>query len=805
MKQNNDIRTLKQYSILIGLCWLLFLAGSLLWNSHQFSHSVKELAMAEARTHFIKDQIYRHWTALHGGVYVPVDSTTKPNPYLSHIPDRDVTTTSGKTLTLVNPAYMTRQVNDIGGDLFGVRGHITSLKPFNPINVASPWEIEALNALAKGEKEHVSFTCDSSGEVLRFMQPMITQKACLKCHSIQGYTVGDVRGGVSFVIPMSKYEDMHANTFTSLFVIHSLSLILGILFLYLGYRHIKINIMEKDAALKEISDNEAKLEKQNAEYLALNETYEQTNQELQASNEKIMLMNNALIASQQNAELSENRFKTFINNSPISIIITGIDGTIRYVSPLSVKIIGFSENMLLDKHISSFVHPDDTDKFKKKWVDIRHSKTDIKDFEYRIIDSKQQQRWVSHSASFIVENDGGSSIQHSLYNISHTKAIEDELIYAKEAAIENDKQKSAFLANMSHEIRTPMNGILGFSNRLLKPNISEAKREEYVKIINNCGNQLLSLIDDLIDIAKIEANQLSISRKDININEILDELHSIFSTRTQQTGVNLILTKALKDNDSFAETDGVRLRQILSNLLNNAVKFTQEGSISFGYVYCNTYIEFFVEDTGIGIEPEKQLCIFDRFRQADSTISQNFGGSGLGLSISKALVELLDGHISVQSTLGKGTRFTFTIPFSHSPITLEQEAATGEHEHSQKAKKAIVAEDDESNFILLYEILTEMGFDIIRARDGSQAVLFFAENPDVDIIMMDIKMPILNGCEATKQIRKFDMEVPIIAQTAYIHIFDKECIEEAGCNDVIAKPISHDDLRSAILKNLRRS
>ena len=244
--------------------------------------------------------------------------------------------------------------------------------------------------------------------------------------------------------------------------------------------------------------------------------------------------------------------------------------------------------------------------------------------------------------------------------------VVEELKKSRERAVESDRLKSAFLANMSHEIRTPMNGILGFANLLSENEITEEERCSYVEIINNCGNQLLVILNDLIDIAKIEVNQLSLDLQPVKINELLDEIYILFSAKVKEEIV-FTCENALNNNGDTIITDPVRIKQVLTNLVSNALKFTQTGSITFGYIVKNNTLEFFVRDTGIGITPEQKEVIFQRFMQADVSTTRMFGGTGLGLAISKALVELLGGKIWVESTPKAGSCFYFTIPYD--PVT----------------------------------------------------------------------------------------------------------------------------------------
>jgi PAS domain S-box-containing protein len=372
-------------------------------------------------------------------------------------------------------------------------------------------------------------------------------------------------------------------------------------------------------------------------------------------------------------------------------------------------------------------------------------------------------------------------------------AINHELRQAKLKAEESDKLKSTFLANMSHEIRTPLNGILGFSNILTNTEVSEKKKKEYYSIINNCGNQLLIIINDLIDISKIEANQISLDYQPININKMMTEIYSVFKLKAETKNIQLDYQPYSKS--VIAECDDVRLRQIISNLINNGIKFTPQGSVSFGYTVEHGNLLFFVKDTGIGIVKEKHQLIFERFRQADASISQDFGGTGLGLSISKAYVELMGGEIWLESEPGVGSQFYFTIPF------LQQVEEEDDSEmvpvfdvKSDKKVKILIAEDEEINFLYLSEILDSDKIELAHVFNGLEAVDYVKNNKDVDLVLMDVKMPYLDGYQATKQIKAHSPFLPVVIQTAYAQVSDKNSAFEAGADEYIAKPIRKADL-----------
>lgn len=385
-------------------------------------------------------------------------------------------------------------------------------------------------------------------------------------------------------------------------------------------------------------------------------------------------------------------------------------------------------------------------------------------------------------------------------SLIHIRTINEELSIAKKKAEEADKLKSAFLANMSHEIRTPMNGILGFSNRLSTHGLSVEKRDHFIQIINNCGQQLLSIIDDLIDIAKIESNQLKINLLPCDINLVVREIFSILQSRTKQ-GVHLSYHTALDDGNAVVLTDCMRLRQVIINLVSNAQKFTHSGYVRFGYELSgDSNIMFFVSDSGIGIAPDKRDLIFDRFRQADDSTAQYYGGSGLGLAISKALVQLLDGDIGVESVEGKGSKFFFTIPLRKATCVPEIEKESFKHIIPNSITKVLVADDDDTNLFYLEELLTDINLTILKAKNGIQAVEVFKENPDICLVLMDLKMPFMSGFDATRAIKTIAPSVTVIAQTAYALSPDRDAALAVGCDDYIAKPVNQEALYAIISK-----
>jgi signal transduction histidine kinase/ActR/RegA family two-component response regulator len=378
-----------------------------------------------------------------------------------------------------------------------------------------------------------------------------------------------------------------------------------------------------------------------------------------------------------------------------------------------------------------------------------------------------------------------------------------ESINERRYALESDRLKSAFLANMSHELRTPMNAIIAFSNFLKDPSLSPEKRDEYINYITTAGDTLLHLIDDIIDSAKIESKQLTINKLRCNITDIVFELREIFNeirNRKQRAHIEIRIAESSIRDDVYIITDALRLKQVLSNLLENAIKYTIEGYVEFGYVIEDKGVTFFVRDTGIGIPKDKFDYIFQRFSQIEYTVKDVFRGTGLGLSITKNLVELLGGQIWVESELGKGSTFYFTIPSETveiSPRPFLSDKKTIKVDKAQlfdwSDKNVLVAEDEDLNYKVLESVLTRAKANVWRAKDGVEAIEV-CQATNIDLVLMDIQMPRMDGYMATRKIKQFNKNLPVIAQTSYAMAGERENCLAAGCDDYLSKPLNLEEL-----------
>jgi signal transduction histidine kinase/CheY-like chemotaxis protein len=410
--------------------------------------------------------------------------------------------------------------------------------------------------------------------------------------------------------------------------------------------------------------------------------------------------------------------------------------------------------------------------------------------------------------STFVNFEGWELICGFAQDITQRKLVENELLKAKEKAEESDRLKSAFLANMSHEIRTPMNAVVGFSSFLAKPNLTTEKRNHFISLIKERSLDLLRIIEDIIDISKIEVFQLKIFETEIVLSEFVNEIAELYKLKTSQglskTSVRLIFEIDENLKKAIIKTDNLRLKQVIYNLIDNALKFTREGSIEFSCMSTpDGYILFKVKDTGIGIPSNMHDVIFDRFRQVeDIHEARQYGGTGLGLSIVKGIISLLNGKVWLESKVGIGSTFFFTIPLKTGRNIDNKESKTKAKTLSWKGKTVLVVEDDVANAEFLNEILSELQLQVLNACNGAEALRIFKNNPHIDLVLMDILLPDINGLQLTRVFKKENPQMPVIAQTAYAGSNDlNECLA-AGCSSCISKPIMYEQIKEVVGKFL---
>ncbi|WP_321371634.1 PAS domain S-box protein [uncultured Draconibacterium sp.] len=488
-----------------------------------------------------------------------------------------------------------------------------------------------------------------------------------------------------------------------------------------------------------------------------------------------------------------------IEASPVSVVITDIEGNIEYVNPFFEEKTGYTLKEVIGGNpriLKSGKQPKHY--YENMWNTIL--KGNIWRGEFQNKKKNGEIYWEKGIISPVTN--GGGEIVHFIAikeDITQQRQILLDLKKAKEKAEQSDKLKSAFLANMSHEIRTPMNGIIGFTELLKDPNLDGEQQKEFISIIQKSGDRMLSTINDIIDISKIESNLVSVELSTFELKTFLTEIQLFFEPEINKKQLTLNFINAQDPDSPKIESDPVKLNSIITNLIKNAIKFTKKGGISFGYKFIDKSIQFIVKDTGIGIPKNRQKAIFERFVQADIADSRVYEGSGLGLAISKSYTEMLGGTIRLESEENTGTTFVITFPYYKPPTeTLPIEEMLIKTEDLPGDLTVLIAEDDPVSTELLKIILHDKSKKIFVAENGKNAVEIVKQNPEIDLIMMDIKMPVMDGFEATEKIRDFNKDVKIIAQTAFAQEQDALKAFQSGCNNYIPKPINATDLFTLI-------
>ncbi len=527
------------------------------------------------------------------------------------------------------------------------------------------------------------------------------------------------------------------------------------------------------------------------------EKREETELALMKSNEKYL-------KAFQTSKESEQNSMSIMENSADAIFITNQQGKYLYTNKAVSALLGFTLEEMKSKSIADITNPDKKSETLEIFNQVLNKGKGYSELELL----KKDGNYVSTDLNAIILPNG--TIYGSCRDITERKQAEKELIKAKEHAEESDRLKSAFLANMSHEIRTPMNGILGFAGLLKEPELSGEQQQEYIGIIEKSGERMLNIINDIVSISKIESGTSETYISDTIINAQTDYVYNVLKLDAEKKNLTITLRNGLPDIESIIKTDSEKLIGILSNLVKNAIKFTDGGTIEFGYKLKKNGapgapkdLEFYIKDTGIGIPKDRHEAIFERFIQADIHDKMARQGAGLGLAISRAYVEMLGGKIWVQSELNIGSTFYFTIPYITNANEILVEPNLHHDNKDEFQLKILIVEDDETSEALLKEMIQKLSTKVLTTKNGLDAITICRQNSDLDLILMDIQIPGLNGHEATRQIRQFNNDVVIIAQTSFGLSGDRKKSIEAGCNDYISKPINKDELLGLIYKHFQ--
>ena len=499
-----------------------------------------------------------------------------------------------------------------------------------------------------------------------------------------------------------------------------------------------------------------------------------------------------LITAKEKAEENEMRFKAISDQAMEGIALANMNGNFVFVNPAFCKMTGYTEKELLEMYVYDVAISEEKDSAFQQIKENKEGPTVTA--RRKLICKDKSIIYADINGKWVHINDE-EFILGVVRDVTGQMNSEKELIVAKEQAEVSDRLKSAFLMNLSHEIRTPMNAILGFLDLLKEPDLDNSQKNEYIDIVNKSGERLLDTINDIIEISRIEAGETSVSEDLVNIDAMMQYYHDSFKQEVQLKGLKFNISLEVSEDLSTIKTDRGKLESILTNLIKNAIKFTEKGSVEIGNYQEDDNLVIYVKDTGRGIPHDRFDAIFERFVQADISLTRTHEGSGLGLAIVKAYVEAMGGKIWLTSELGSGTAFYFSLPLNHekNPVVPAESLPDD--------LTIMVVEDDELSY-QYYEILLSPYFKLIHERTGVDALKTFATNKDISLILMDIKMPgDIDGFAATKQIREKNKEIPIIAQTAFAMEIDRQKAMEAGCSDYITKPVSREKLLSLVAKH----
>lgn len=507
------------------------------------------------------------------------------------------------------------------------------------------------------------------------------------------------------------------------------------------------------------------------------------------------------ITDKKQAEHQLKKLSRAVEQNPVSIVITDAQGQIEYVNPQFTEITGYSLEEAVGKNPRILKSGEMDQKF---YSDLWKTITSGGIWKGEIINRRKSGElyWAYKSISPIIDRKGQILNYVAIgEDITEKKKNEAELIKAKEKAEESDRLKSAFLANISHEIRTPMNGLLGFADLLKSSDLSPENQREFIEAIEINGQRMLNVINDLIDISKIETGEMKLNISDVSLNEMMNDAFNFFKPQAETKQLELSYVCGSPDNDCIIKSDHIKLNQILCNLIRNGLKFTDRGYVKFEYTCDKNVVLFSVSDSGIGISDEQKEVIFDHFRQGNYSLTRRYEGTGLGLTIAKAYTDLLGGKIWVESEVSKGSTFWVELPCL-TRIPEKPTLTEGNDEFMKMDMEVLIADDDENSRVFIKRALQNHFSRLHFANNGLEAVRQMELHPNIGVVLMDLKMPVMDGIEATRQIKQNRPEIPVIGQTAFVHSDDIQRAKDAGCCDFVMKPLKKQTLLKVIGNNL---
>ncbi len=783
----NSFSLLYRNTILVALGWLAIVSLSFAWNIATANDRTIELARKEAFTVFNKDVALRLWATTHGGVYVPATERTPPNPHLAHIPERDLTTPSGKKLTLVNPAYMLRQIMEDFSQSYGVDGHITSLKVFNENNRPDAWEHQALQQFEEGGEEVYEQVSMDGAPYLRLMRPLLTEQGCLKCHGAQGYQVGDVRGGIGVSLPMDHYLEMENRLHTVNATTHIIFWFLGTFLIGFIAVRSKKRIIERNKAQGEIITLNKDLE---------NLVKERT-EDLEYANEQLTMLMDSL---------------------PIIPYSATIDNTLcfTYIGSRVKMITGFFANELIVDHKFwlNHIHPDDQDKALQE-VEKLNERINIQ-HEYRFQNRDGSYRWIRDTLRLIKSSDGSPKrVAGTWQDISEEISLRQDADYRMQQVIQADKLASLGLvvAGVAHEINNP-NSFITYNTPLLadtwktfKPMVEEygaihqnwqkngltinelsQDMEEIIQAIDIGSDRINKVVQNLKDFSRLDESSHS---ENVNVNEVINKTLTIVGAQLRKLAGKIEINQT--QNLPKIKGHFQKLEQVIANILLNAAhastaKETGGIKITSRYLSEIDYVLIEIEDNGRGMEPDVLQKIFDPF----FTTKRDSGGTGLGLSVSVSLIQEHQGMIRVISRPEVGTKFSILLP--------QDRRQSGAHILSS----VLFIDDDPTYTVYFDELFSKReGLTFHTLNDPTQVLPYLEEHPEVILVFSDIQMPKLTGWQLLDMVKARFPRLPFIIFSMDIHCVEEK--SEVEPDHILEKPLSQSSLTDIIYKFSRNS